>query len=283
MIERVAFAETGRFIDTPVKRYSSGMYVRLAFAVVAHLEPDALFVDEVLAVGDAAFQKKCLKKMGEVANQGRTVIFISHNMIAVNSLCKRVVWLDNGSVVDDGVTSQVISKYLSNNSSNILFEEVWQDVSKAPGNDTVRLHRLYVEPSDNKSQHQITMQTPFKVIVEYWNLQANSNLHITLHLYTEEGAVAFTTGSQYNRSMPAGLFRSICHVPGDLLNSGQHRFMVLVVKDTSSVIFNYESRVVFDVVDLREREGSWYGREPGVVQPVLNWTTEYLKESDNTS
>ena len=275
--EIVAFAETGRFIDTPVKRYSSGMFVRLAIAVAAHLEPEILLVDEVLSVGDAAFQKKCLGKMGDVAKEGRTVVFISHNMVAVNSLCKRAIWLDGGKMVEDGPSSKVVSRYLAEAvKSTSSIEEVWDAVAEAPGNDIVRIHRVGVSRQDGGPPESLTMETPFQVEVEYWNLLPEAHLHVTLHVYTEDGLVAFTTGSANTSTLPVGLFRSVCHFPGNLLNSGRHRFLVLLVKDTSSVIYTHESGVSFDVLDLREREGTWYGKEPGVVQPLLQWKTEYL-------
>jgi lipopolysaccharide transport system ATP-binding protein len=140
----------------------------------------------------------------------------------------------------------------------------------------VRLHRVRVRSQDGRQFEPLTMQTPFQVEVEYWNLVAGAHLHITLHLYTAEGIIAFTTGTQNDRPLPAGLFRGVCYIPGDLLNSGQHRFVVLVVKDTSSVIYSHESRVSFDILDVRQRQGTCYGKEPGVVQPVLKWATEYL-------
>jgi lipopolysaccharide transport system ATP-binding protein len=279
----VAFAETGKFIDTPVKRYSSGMYVRLAFAVAAHLEPDVLLVDEVLAVGDASFQKKCLGKMGDISKEGRTVVFVSHNMVAVNSLCKRAIWLNNGEIIKDGPSAHVVTNYLATGTqSDGPPEEVWDDLAGAPGNDMVRLHRVCIRPRDGHLSEPLAMHTPFLVEVEYWNLVPESHLHITLHLYTDQGLIAFTTASfdplWSNNPMPVGLFRSVCFVPGDLLNSGQHRFVVLVVKDSSSVIYTHESGVSFDILDVREREGAWYGKEPGVVQPLLKWATEYLGE-----
>ena len=275
--EIVEFAEVSKFLDVPVKRYSSGMYVRLGFAVAAHLEPEILLVDEVLAVGDAAFQKKCLDKIGSVAKGGQTVLFISHNMIAINSLCKRVIWVSGGEIVEDGPSSEVVTKYLAASLKGIdSSEEVWDDVGEAPGNDMVRLHRVRVRHQDDRLSDPLTMQTPFQVEVEFWNLVADARLHITLHLYTAEGVIAFTTGCLNNRSMPAGLFRSVCYFPGDLLNSGLHRFVVLVVKDSSSLIYRHESGVPIDILDVKKREGACYGREPGVVQPVLKWATECL-------
>ncbi|MDQ2977240.1 MAG: ABC transporter ATP-binding protein [Acidobacteriota bacterium] len=280
--EIVAFSEIERFIDTPVKYYSSGMYMRLAFAVAAHLEPEILIVDEVLAVGDAAFQKKCLGKMGEVTKEGRTVLFVSHNMVAVQSLCGRVLWLNKGEVVEIGSTATVVSSYLKASSDNATCsEEIWEDPATAPGNEIIRLRRIRIVPEDDHLSEPLSMTTPFLIEIEYWNLMPDAELHITLHIYTEQEIIAFTTGNRpdspwRNRGMPAGLFRSVCHIPSDLLNAGRHRFSVLVVKDKSSVIYQYQSRVSFDLVDLREREGGWFGREPGIVNPLLRWTTAQI-------
>jgi lipopolysaccharide transport system ATP-binding protein len=287
--EIVAFAEVEKFIDTPVKRYSSGMYVRLAFAVAAHLEPEILFVDEVLAVGDASFQNKCIGKMSGVAKQGRTVFFVSHNMIAVNSLCSRAIWLNGGQIVEDGPARQVVTNYLAGaQNGNADREEFWDDLDAAPGNDVVRLHRVCVRADDGLSVHPLQMDTPVQIQIEYWNLIPECQLHVTLHLYTEEGIIAFTTGSiadkEWNgRRMAPGLFRSTCFVPANLLNSGRHRFTILVVRDSSLVIYRHESAVVFEIVDIGQRDGAWFGREPGVVQPILQWKTEPLNADETIS
>lgn len=288
--EIVAFAEIEKFLDTPVKRYSSGMYVRLGFAVAAHFDPEILLVDEVLAVGDAAFQKKCLEKIMNAAKSGQTVLFISHNMTAVNSLCKRVLWVHGGKVVEDGQSADVVTKYLTRSVKNTgLPEEVWDNIDEAPGNDMVRLRRVCLRHQDGNLfdplSNPLTMQTPFRVEVEYWNPVPGAHLHITLHLYNAEQIIVFTTANHLNAcSMPAGLMRTVCHFPGDLLNSGSHRFVVMVVKDTNCVIYSHESQVSFDILDVRERQGNCYGREPGVVQPMLKWTEEYLgADSDNAA
>ena len=278
----VDFAELEKFLDTPVKRYSSGMYMRLAFAVASHLEPEILVIDEVLAVGDAAFQKKCLGKMSDVAMEGRTVLFVSHNMIAIQSLCRRVVWLNGGEVAENGEAAQVVSNYLKASVGSVaLLEEVWDDMATAPGNDVLRVHRVRVRPQDQDSQEPLTMKTPFLIEIEYWNLVPDVQLHIALHLYTEQDLVAFTTGNGIDlvgrgRPAPVGLVRSVCYVPAELLNSGRHRFVLLFVRDGSSLSYRHESAVSFQIVDLQERDGTWYGREPGAVRPVLKWTTEHL-------
>jgi lipopolysaccharide transport system ATP-binding protein len=284
--EIVAFSEVEKFLDTPVKRYSSGMYVRLAFAVAAHLEPEILIVDEVLAVGDAGFQKKCLGKMGDVAQQGRTVLFVSHNMVAVQTLCERAIWLNQGKIASDGRSESVVRQYLGANASSIVTEQVYNNIEDAPGNDIVRLHRVCVRPEGGAPTEPITMQTPLVVEVEFWNQVAGSDLDVTLHLYTEQEVIAFTTGSVYDpvwrgKPLPVGLYRSTCHIPGNLLNSGVHRILLLVVKDQSAAIFQHQS-VSFEVIE-DERVGAWYGKEPGVVMPVLNWTTESLLRADGVS
>ena len=276
----VEFSELENFLDTPVKRYSSGMYMRLAFAVASHLEPEILVVDEVLAVGDAQFQKRCLGKMRNVASQGRTVLFVSHNLNAVQSLCQRAIWLDEGKVIRDGPVSSVINEYLASGKAR-QSEEVWPDIETAPGNDFVRLHRVRVRPESDRSADALTIKTPFVMEVEYWNLHPGTRLHIALHLYTEQDIIAFTTGNggqiaADNAYTAAGLFRGSCYVPGELLNTGRHRFVVLVVKDGNTVIYRHESAVSFEILDQNAAEAGFYGREPGVVQPALKWTTEQI-------
>jgi lipopolysaccharide transport system ATP-binding protein len=285
--EIVSFAEVEKFIDTPVKRYSSGMYVRLAFAVAAHLEPEILFVDEVLAVGDAAFQKKCLGKMSGVTKQGRTIFFVSHNMVAINSLCSRALWLNGGEIVEDGPARDVVTHYMAGAIREIVSsEELWENPDEAPGNEVVRLHRIRVKAEDGYSANPLQMDTPLQIEIEYWNFASANNLHVTLHLYTEDGLIAFSTASlaannENCSSLPKGLLRSTCFIPPHLLNSGYHRFVILMVRDSSSVIYRHESTVGFEIVDTRQRSGSWFGKEPGVVQPILNWKTEYLDETAN--
>lgn len=278
--EIVAFAEIEKFLDTPVKRYSSGMYVRLAFAVAAHLEPEILVVDEVLAVGDAQFQKKCLGKMGEVAKKGRTVLFVSHNMAAVQRLCTRAMWLDKGEIIEDGEAGQVVSSYLKH-SSSMLAEQSWNDIATAPGNDEVRLRRVCVRPENGSPSEPITVRTPFVMEFEYWNLQPNAYLNLSLHVYTEDGVMAFNAVPVHEprwsgRPFPAGLFRSVCRVPGDLLNDGMHRVELLIVKNEGVVIYRQDDVLVFDVRDSIEMRGGWHGRWSGATRPNLEWNTEYL-------
>jgi lipopolysaccharide transport system ATP-binding protein len=281
--EIVAFAELEKFLDTPVKRYSSGMYMRLAFAVSSHLEPEILIVDEVLAVGDAAFQKKCLGKLDEVAKEGRTVLFVSHNMLAVQSLCTRVVWLDQGEIQDQGPARQVISQYLKT-SLAARAEQTWDNLNTAPGNEHVRIRRACVCAAGNLSTDLISVKTPLVMEFEYWNLVPGAYLNLSVVVSTKEGHPIFNTGSGgapvwHNRPFPVGLFRSRFHIPGDLLNDGTHRVHLYVVKDQTLVIYDIDDILVFDVEEASERASGWYGKWIGAVRPNLAWQTELLPES----
>lgn len=282
--EIVAFAEVEKFIDTPVKFYSSGMYLRLAFAVAAHLEPEILIVDEVLAVGDVQFQKKCLGKIGEVAGRGRTVLFVSHNMAAVLSLCSRALLLQRGQLVADGAADAVVSGYLKQ-ASEALAEQVWEDTETAPGNANVRLHRARLRGLGDTAPTELSIRTPFEMEFAFWNLQPEAKLNLTVQLYNEQGALVFASASVlepewHGRSFPKGLFRSRCQVPGDLLNSGMHRAELLVVRDEGNVLYRHEDILVFEIQDAPEMRGGWHGAWPGMVRPNLRWETEFLGNGD---
>ncbi|MBN1920161.1 MAG: ABC transporter ATP-binding protein, partial [Anaerolineae bacterium] len=278
--EIVAFSEIEKFLDTPVKRYSSGMYVRLAFAVAAHLEPEILLVDEVLAVGDAVFQKKCLGKMGEVAGEGRTVFFVSHNMVAVQTLCGRAFWLESGRMRMQGNVSDLVTAYLrSGLPEQDSGERVWSDMDTAPGNETVRLQRISVRPEIGNPGDVITMQTALRIELEYWNLLSGVHLHPTLHIYNDQGIVAFSASAGFapdpelHEHPPIGLLRSVCHIPGNLLNSGFYHVGLLLVRGNMGATYHLDEAVGFEIVDINDRKFSWFGREPGVVQPMLIWET----------
>jgi lipopolysaccharide transport system ATP-binding protein len=279
--EIVAFSEMETFLDTPVKRYSSGMYVRLAFAVAAHLEPEILVVDEVLAVGDAAFQKKCLGKIGEATRGGRTVLFVSHNMVAVEGLCQKAILLDRGRLVMLGSVSQVIGAYLRT-SEACSSERVWHDQKTAPGNDTVRLRRARVCPVACSSQDAMTVDTPILLDFEYWNQEPNACLTLSLYLVNETGIRVFNTfpvdGSNlHGRPLSVGLYRSTCTIPRDLLNDGQYSVHFHVIRDRRRVVYDYEGILTFEVADSATQRGGWSGKWTGVVRPKLAWTTEQIE------
>jgi lipopolysaccharide transport system ATP-binding protein len=274
--EIVAFAEVERFIDTPVKFYSSGMYLRLAFAVAAHLEPEILLVDEVLAVGDAAFQQKCMGKMDEVAREGRTVLFVSHNMTAMEGLCDRLIWMREGRIAQDGPTHEVVSEYLRTYLTTRT-ETEWLDPRAAPGNEHVRMHAARVRPRDGRAGEPITVETPFVLEFEYRPARADSGLVPSVHVFNDQGVVVFNVGpaepSRWReRTDDPKIVRDRCHVPANLLNDGVHRVAFCLSKG-HELVFWLDDVLVFDVRDTMSLRDAWYGKWPGVVRPVLNWET----------
>ncbi|HYY41819.1 MAG TPA: polysaccharide ABC transporter ATP-binding protein, partial [Pyrinomonadaceae bacterium] len=191
--EIVAFAEVEKFIDTPVKHYSSGMYLRLAFAVAAHLEPEILLVDEVLAVGDARFQRKCLDKMQAVGEQGRTVLFVSHNMPAITRLCPRTILLDGGKVLSDGPSHRVVSTYL-NSGLGTTAARTWPDIESAPGDEIVRLCAVRVCNEAGEVADALDIRRPIRIEMEFAVLTGGHKLAPNYHFFNEEGVYVFVSG-----------------------------------------------------------------------------------------
>lgn len=265
----VEFAEISKFLDTPVKRYSSGMYVRLAFAVAAHLEPEILIIDEVLAVGDASFQKKCLGKMGDVAKGGRTVLFVSHNTAAVHSLCTTAILLRDGQVVEKGAVKKVLDLYLSDDSAGQL-EQSWDNPEDAPGNNAIRLKRVAIMPQLENKINNITVETPFNIEFEFWNSLTQPNLlNLSLVLWNLAGECVFNVGTPATK-LYQGLCKGICRVPGNLLNNGKYSVEIYFVRDTSVIEYRHPYVLTFEVLD-GEREGTWYGEWIGAVRPKLDF------------
>jgi lipopolysaccharide transport system ATP-binding protein len=281
----VDFSEVEQFIDTPVKRFSSGMYVRLAFAVAVHLEPEILVVDEVLAVGDAQFQRKCLAKMGLIASEGRTILFVSHNMIALQSICQRALWLDAGRIRAHGDASQVVGSYLGSGMHlQALTERRWTDAATAPGNETVKLQRISIQPEEGKPGDLLTLQTALRLEVDYYNLLPDAHLHARFFLYNEQGILAFSSGAlkDSNNGLHThpqrGHFRSVCHIPARLLNAGSYRIDLLLARLDSNGTFAMEDAMSFELVEHEKREVAFYGHIPGVIRPELSWETTFLGE-----
>lgn len=280
--EIVAFAEVEQFLDTPVKRYSSGMYMRLAFAVAAHLEPEVLVVDEVLAVGDAEFQKKCLGKMSDVAKSGRTVLFVSHSMVAVQNLCSHAIWLDSGRILEDGDVQEVVGNYVSSGASEMT-ERSWVDMSTAFGNNAIRFKRIAIRPTEGTPSDLMSVITPLIVEFEYWNLKQSTRLNLSIVLYNEHGEVVFNTfpvhePNWHGKLFPAGLFYTRFIIPGYLLNDGFYNIELYVVQDEQTVLLREKGVLSFEVVDTPERRSNWYGKIIGVIHPQLEWHTELIQE-----
>jgi lipopolysaccharide transport system ATP-binding protein len=280
--EIVAFSEVGKFLNVPVKRYSSGMYMRLAFAVAAHLQPEILIVDEVLAVGDASFQRKCLGKMSEVSRNGRTVIFVSHNMGAVQNLCSRVIWLAGGRIVEEGEPARVINNYLRTTLTT-MSQQTWNDPATAPGNDRVRIHRASVLPAGGALQDHITVRTPLRMEFEYWNFVPGAQLSLSVVVRTEEGYPIFSTSSSQEpgwrgKPFPIGLFRSAFDIPADLLNDGVHRVQLHIRRNERELVYHLDDILVFDVLDAVDERTVWFGKWVGAVRPPLEWQTGLIEE-----
>ncbi len=265
--EIVDFAGVELYINTPVKRYSSGMYVRLAFAVAAHLEPEILIVDEVLAVGDADFQKKCLGKMGDVASHGRTIIFVSHNMQAVQSLCKTALYLKQGRMADMGRTDKVINNYLNREVKNCLVTD-WSE-GEAPGNDTIKLLKAEIVPQLSGDTDAITVATPIDIHFKFY-LGRAMDLNLSVLLYTASGVCIFNVATKSIRT-EEGVHESVLKIPGHLLNDDIYTINLLFVKDTSTIVYQKDDLLTFEVTDY-VREGNWYGKWLGAVRPNLDFS-----------
>jgi lipopolysaccharide transport system ATP-binding protein len=280
--EIVAFAEVEKFIDTPVKRYSSGMYLRLAFAVAAHLEPEVLLVDEVLAVGDASFQRKCLNKMQDVGQQGRTVVFVSHNMQSITRLCERVILLDAGHVMRDGPSHQVVSAYLSSGLGTTAARE-WTDPVRAPGDGVARLRAVRVRDEHGRVSDAVDIRRPVSVEIEFDVLEAGHELTPNLHFFNEEGTCVFIVSDQDPEwrgvKRPAGRFVSTVLVPGNLLAEGTLIVAAAVSTMDPVVVHFYEpDAVAFQVIDSLDGDsarGDYAGPMPGIVRPLLRWRTRF--------
>jgi lipopolysaccharide transport system ATP-binding protein len=272
--EIIDFSGVEKFIDTPVKRYSSGMKVRLAFAVAAHLEPEILIVDEVLAVGDAEFQKKCLGKMQDVSNNdGRTVLFVSHNLQAVQNLCSKAILLKHGQILDIGSSSQVINNYLSKETKNLVSQS-WNSPEEAPGNDMVRVKSIELVP-EKAPNLPIDVRTPLRIRFAFWNFVNDIKLSLSLHFYSLSGDCIFDASSNVE-ICNKGLIEGECFIPGNFLNDGVYSISMLIVKDTFSTVYNHRDGLVFEVEDYRENT-AYFGKWIGAVRPKLPFL---LKKSE---
>ena len=283
--EIVAFSEIEKFLDTPVKHYSSGMYMRLAFAVAAHLEPEVLIVDEVLAVGDIGFQKKCLNKMREVGASGRTVLFVSHDMQSIARLCSRAIWLKEGGVAKDGTASEVIGEYLREQSQKGA-EKNWENLENSPGNEITRLRQVRVCDETGETVSAIDIRRSVGVEMTYEVLQTGKILVSNFHFYNEQGICLFVSHDWNDRwrkhSRPKGIYVSTVWIPGNFLSEGTI-FVTAAATTYEPINVHFVERdaVVFTVIDTLEgnsARGDYAGILPGIVRPALNWETEFRTE-----
>ncbi|MBU6392779.1 MAG: ABC transporter ATP-binding protein [Planctomycetes bacterium] len=280
----VAFAETEKFLDTPVKRYSSGMYVRLAFAVAAHLEPEILIVDEVLAVGDVQFQKKCLGKMEEVGKEGRTVLFVSHNMGVIANLCPEAILLDRGNIVSAGTTNEVVCKYTCT-LQELGGQLLWADQSMAPGTSRVRLKAVRII-SDGSVTSEVMSDKEVKIQIDFWNFEHGAMLGASIHLLDSMGSCIFATGNGTcanlihddwsDKLYPVGLFRSTCVIPANFLNDSTYLINAFITRNIGTVEAGTPEALPFAVIDSGTMRGGFTGHWRGIIRPKMAWSTEQL-------
>ncbi len=280
--EIIAFAEIEPFIDTPVKHYSSGMYLRLAFSVAAHLEPEILLVDEVLAVGDLAFQKKCLGKMSAVAKQGRTILFVSHDMTSISVLCPTAILLEKGQINKQGPTLEVIADYLKSSTSENAVTR-W-DEQTAPGNQQVRLILVQAclngqnKPQENFFIEQsISLQLSFKVTAG----AKKPRLNPVFRVRNLTGLTIFTTAnyddpSWGKKKYENGNYHVSCKIPAHLFNDGTYLIDVLLVHESREVWAEAEGAIRFSVADNGSTRGDYVGDWHGAVRPYCTWNGEKI-------
>jgi lipopolysaccharide transport system ATP-binding protein len=261
----IDFAGISRFMDTPVKRYSSGMYVRLAFAVAAHLDPDILILDEVLSVGDTEFQEKSLRKMQDIAtNTGCTIIYVTHNIPSVLQLCQRAILLREGQIQREGPPREIVNLYYELMGKR-HFHQQWPSLAVAPGNEIIRMRQVSLAPELPDPQAEIDVRTPLHIHFEFLNRTPGINLSIGIHLFTAMDACIFDISS-LSGVIPEGEFEGSCTIPGDFLNDGSYYVSIIFVRDTLEQVFYLEKCLTFDVADYRG-DIQWQGKWMGAVRP----------------
>lgn len=278
MSQIVDFAGVEKFIDTPVKRYSSGMYLRLAFAVAAHLDTDILLLDEVLAVGDMEFQKKCLQRIDNLRDEGRTIVFVSHNLTAVRSLCNRAILLENGRVADDGPVDRVIERY-SQASANSWGSGRYREWPTRERGGAVQMIRASVRPLEGDADAPIEISQSFIVDWQY-RVPDGQVVSPSLTCRDDRGLLLFDQGDWDNpEPVGPGTFRTTCTIPGGILNNRTYLFSLhFKIRDAQVVdFFNVLSLELQDGMDGRH---GWYGKWDGVLRMRLHWKNELLEPLD---
>ena len=275
--EIVAFSGCERYLDTPVKRYSSGMMVRLGFAVAAHLDPEILVVDEVLAVGDAEFQKKAIGKMQDISHgEGRTVLFVSHNMTSVKSLCKHGIILQNGQLFDQGDIDPIVTHYLRGDSALDNHKLFKQPIMCANG---FSLLEIGVRRSGGQYEDTMRMEQPIEIVMRYALTREYKQLHLTLHLKNEEGQIIFSCcggGRCYDLHHTTGEYEQVCHIPANTLNWGTYAIDLYVVVNRAYSFARETDLVSFTISNKACEIGTFMGKEPGYVTPQFEFEERVL-------
>lgn len=278
--EIVSFAEVDKFLDTPVKRYSSGMYVRLAFAVAAHLEPEILVVDEVLAVGDAAFQKKCLGKMGDVSREGRTVLFVSHNMGAVRSLCTRVIMLNQGQVLLDADVNEGVDRYLSFGQNLDGLGEISWAAEDAPACEEMSLSSIRLRGESGKVLSIYDATKTVDVEIAYVTKKSLRGMRLVLSLLASDGTVVFSSTNHAiieGQVSEPGRYVSTCQIPSNLLNEGSYLVNVHVGIPGVKVLIQGREYLTLKVEGSGAHGSTFSEKWPGVIAPRLAWEMKKLE------
>ncbi len=287
--EIVDFAGVEKFLDTPVKRYSSGMKVRLGFAVAAHLNPEVLIVDEVLAVGDAEFKRKCLGKMESIGEEGRTILFVSHNMPQVTRLCNRVLMMENGKIVKDGGPHEVVEAYLSSGKMRVASRE-WRDLSAAPGGGIARLRSISVRDRNGQVSESFDIREPVTVQIEFDCLKAGHELMPAFSICNEEAQILFSSIDIEPKwagvERRPGRYVAKITIPGNYLAEGTMLVNTAVRQWQPAQALEYfvPEAVAFQVIDSFEGDsarGHYPGDLAGVVRPKLEWRTERTGDTDD--
>jgi lipopolysaccharide transport system ATP-binding protein len=282
--EIVEFSGIGKFIDTPVKRYSSGMYVRLAFAVAAHLDPEVLIIDEVLAVGDYEFQQRCMGRIEDISSSGRTVIFVSHDMGAITRLCSRAYWLQGGHLMAEGPSEDVVSRYLEEASG--AGAEVSFAFDTAPGTELIRLLSTRVVDTSGETMHAVDVREPVGVELRFVILGETGPLFPKLKLGNDRGEVVFNaldTDPRWQSAPEPGVYTCTAWIPPNLLNEGVIAVDVAFASFSGAGLVNHLNMpgiVKFHVHDPGlgdTAKGFYTGQLRGGVLPLLDWTTEYAE------
>lgn len=266
LAEIIEFSGCERYIDTPVKRYSSGMTVRLAFAVAAFLEPEILVVDEVLAVGDAEFQKKAIGKMQDISREGgRTVLFVSHNMAAVKSLCTRGIVLENGTVKFNGDINDALDVYNSNLSD--LVTTIKWEVDEAPGNLNAKITsiKLIAEKDSFFIENQIRLE------IEYINFIENHLLNCSISIFDDKEVYVLASPNLERTPLGKGTYKSVCTIPENLLNKGRYFFTIILVGNNFEIITQLDKMISVDLEEEGIHRKDYFGYWGGTVRPYLNW------------
>jgi homopolymeric O-antigen transport system ATP-binding protein len=279
--EIVAFAEIEQFLDTTVKYYSTGMYMRLAFSVAAHLEPEILLVDEALAVGDTAFQKKCLGKMNDVAREGRTVLFVSHNLAMINTLCERVLWLDGGKLHMSGNSEQVVSSYITSG-PNREGQCAWKDGWANPGVTSLNVQAVCIRNEQGQTTGKLEVGKPFSVEITYRLMEYLPFCRVGFVMRTVQGLTVFeaydSDNERYAGPRKPGVFAIRCDVPGDLLNAGRYLLSINAgVPNVTNLAF-MEDVLIFEIEDTRVVGTDMYIKREGIIRPTLQWASKVDKE-----